>query len=296
MPGKPTPKSPRRSLLFTPGDSRRKINKIKDLAADAIILDLEDAVAVSVKETARQIVCQALINVDFAGTERLVRLNSPATAFFSADLTAVSRAKPDGLIIPKVESSAVLEQIDAALTETELAHNWQAGTIRLLVLIETALGIMNLKEIAQSTPRLDALLFGAEDLAADVGAVRSQLGTEIFYGRSVVVTAAAAYDLQAIDTVFVDVRDLEGLKEDAILARSMGYRGKMAIHPDQIAAINDVFSPTRAEIAKAQQLLEQAALHHDSGSGVFTLDGRMIDAPMIRSAESLLERARLCGP
>lgn len=292
---KPTPKSPRRSLLFTPGDTLRKINKIKDLAADAIILDLEDAVAVNEKEAAREFVCEALITVDFGGKERLVRLNSPATVFFEVDLTAVSEAKPDGLVIPKVESALDLVQIDEALTTVEKERAWSSGAIRLLALIETALGIMNLKEIAQATPRLDALLFGAEDLSADVGAVRTMPGWEIFYGRSAVVTAAAAYDLQAIDTIFVDTRDLDGLKQDAAFARNMGYSGKMAIHPAQIATINEIFSPSPAEIAAAQRLVKLSTELQDAGAGVFMVDGRMVDAPVILTAKRLLERARLCG-
>jgi citrate lyase beta subunit len=288
-------KSPRRSLLFVPGDSRRKISKIIDLSADAIILDLEDAVALSEKESARHLVCHTLVTTDFGGRERLVRVNSPATSFFGADLTAVASARPDGLVIPKAESAAELVRIDEALTDIELAHDWPAGAIRLLALIETALGIMNLKEIAQSTSRLDALLFGAEDLAADMGAVRTQPGWEVFYGRSAVATAAAAYGLQAIDCVYAQVHNVEGLEEDAAFGRNMGYSGKMAVHPGQVAAIDGVFSPSPAAIAAAQLLLQKAAENQDHGAGVFVVDGRMVDAPLILAAERLLERARLCG-
>ena len=292
---KPPLKSPRRSLLFTPGDSINKIDKVKNLAADAIILDLEDAVAVNEKEAARQIVCEALTTIDFGSKERLVRLNSRATVFFNADLTAVSGAKPDGLVIPKIESPMELAQIDATLQDVEAANGWPAGGIRLLALIETALGVLNVREIAQSTSRLDALLFGAEDFVADIGAVRTQPGWEILYGRSAVVTVAAAYGLQAIDTVFIDFRNLDGLNKDAVFARNMGYSGKMAIHSGQIATINDVFSPSPAEIAAAKRLVQLAAELQDSGIGVFMVDGRMIDAPLVLAAERLLERARLAG-
>jgi citrate lyase subunit beta-like protein len=291
----PSAKSPRRSLLFVPGDSQRKISKIKDLRADAIILDLEDAVVLGEKESARHLVCHTLATADFGGKERLVRVNSPATSFFGADLTAVSSARPDGLVIPKVRSPVELERIDEALTGVELAHDWPRGAIRLLALIETALGIMNLKEIAQSTPRLEALLFGAEDLAADMGAVRTQAGWEIFYGRSAVVTAATANGLQAIDCVDVHIHDAAGLRENAIFGRNMGYSGKMAIHPDQVATINEIFSPSPAEIIEAQRLLLAAAAQQDTGTGVFVVDGHMVDAPIILAAELLLERARLCG-
>jgi len=291
----PSLKSPRRSLLFVPGDSRRKIDKIAVLAADAFILDLADSIAVSEKENARQSAYHALKTNDFGAKERLVRINAPITPFFEADLKAVGNGKPDGIVIPKVDSAKVLLQIDQELTALEESHGWSEGEIRLLALIETAAGIMNLKEIAQSTPRLDALLFGAEDLAADMGLTRSKQGWEMFYGRSAVVMAAAAYGLQAIDTVFIDIRDLEGLREDSNQARQMGYNGKMAVHPGQIETINDLFSPSLDELAQAQRLLREAKVHEIGGSGVLTLDGRMVDAPMIRNAERLVQRAQLCG-
>ncbi len=295
MPAGPAPKSPRRSLLFTPGDSPRKIDKIGGLEADTIILDLEDAVAPGEKETARKIVCHVLTTVDFGRKERLVRLNATTTPFFSADLAAVSAAKPDGLVIPRVESAAGLQKIDRVLKAAEQRQGLPGGAIRLFALIETARGIMNLKEIAQATPRLEVLIFGAEDFAADVGAKRTRAGWEIFYARSAVVTAAAANDLQAIDTVFTGIRQLDGLKEDAFLARNMGFSGKLAIHPGQLATINNVFSPTAAEIAAALRLLQQAAEEQKKGSSVFTLDGKMVDAPMVLAAQRLLIRAQLCG-
>jgi citrate lyase beta subunit len=295
MPSEATIKSPRRSLLFTPGDSLRKIEKVRRLEADAIILDLEDAVAVSEKESARETVCRSLDSVDFGKKERLVRLNAAATPFFAADLTAVAAASCDGVVVPKVESPASLADVDAALALAERENNWPEGSRRILALIETALGMMNLKEICQATPRLDALIFGAEDLTADLGAVRSRAGLEILYARCAVVTAAAAYDLQAIDTVFIDIEDLEGLREDANLARNLGFDGKLAIHPGQLATINDVFSPTEEEIAAARRLLQVAAQLRDSGVGAFTMDGQMIDLPLIKAAEQVLERARLAG-
>lgn len=295
MPNYPTAKSPRRSLLFTPGDNRRKIEKVRELPADAIVLDLEDAVAVNAKAEAREIVCEAMREVDFGRKERLVRLNATGTTFFADDLAAAAAAQPDGLVIPKVTSAAELAAIDEALTAVEQEQGWPAASICLLALIETAVGIMNLKEIGQATARLDALIFGAEDFVADIGAVRTREGWEVFHARSAVVTAAAAYELQAVDTVFTDTRDLDGLRAEAEFARGLGYSGKIAIHPAQIAAINEVFSPTAQEIAAAQRLLRLSSQLQDAGAGVFMVDGKMVDMPLIKAAEQLLERARLCG-
>jgi len=286
MDARSIPKSPRRSLLFTPGDSIRKIKKAAQVGADIVILDLEDAVAINQKEEARGNVVSALSDITFEGMERLVRVNSPDSDFFADDLEAIAGTGVDGIVIPKVETAGQLQRLDPYLT---------GSAIRLFVLIETALGVMNIKEIAQSSERLEALLFGAEDLAADLGATRTQAGMEIFYGRSAVVTASAAYGLEAIDTVYLDFNDLAGLKEDARLGQQMGYSGKMAIHPGQIKVINRVFSPTADEIMGAQRLIEAYEVHVAAGSGVFTLDGQMVDKPVVRAAERLLERAKLSG-
>ena len=294
----PTPmnsKTPRRSLLFTPGDSRRKIEKVTDLAADVVVLDLEDAVALSAKDEARRIVCKALKTIDFNGKERFVRINAPGMRLFYDDLRAVSAAQPDGLVIPKVSNTADLVQIDDALTAVEQEQAWPEGSIRLMALVETAAGILNVREIAGATGRLDALIFGGEDFVTDIGTVRTGPGSEIFYARSAVVVAAAAFNLQAIDTVFADTRDGDGLQKDAETARVLGYKGKIAIHPGQIAVINEVFSPSAAEIAAAARLLKLAAQLQDAGAGVFMVEGKMVDAPLIKSAEQLLDRARLCG-
>lgn len=271
------------------------MTKASQLGADSVILDLEDAVAYGQKEEARSKVVATLAEIDFGRTERLVRINAPDTELFAADLKAIAAAKPDGIVVPKVETALQVQQIDDFLVARESSGERPAGATRLLVLVETALGIMNVKEIAQSSNRLDGLMFGAEDLAADVGATRTEAGWEVFYARGAVVTAAAAYDLDSIDGVYLDLHDLAGLEEDAGFAQRMGYTGKMAIHPRQIEVLNRVFSPSPAEIAKAQRLLEAFESHAAAGSGVFTLDGRMVDMPLVRGAESLLERARLSG-
>jgi citrate lyase beta subunit len=197
--------------------------------------------------------------------------------------------------VPKVETAEQIQTIDQILSASELAVGRVSGAIRLFALIETALGVMNIKEIGQSSPRLEGLMFGAEDLAADLRATRSKERWEVFYGRSAVVTAAAAYGLEAIDTVYLDLHDLSGLEKDTLFARQMGYTGKMAVHPNQVDTINRVFSPTEEEIAQAERLLRAYQAHDAAGSGVFTLDGRMIDKAVVRAAENLLDRARLSG-
>jgi citrate lyase beta subunit len=177
----------------------------------------------------------------------------------------------------------------------EMVRRTSLGPVPLLALIETARGVVNLKEIAGADPRLQGLIFGAEDLAGDMGAVRTREGWESFWARGAVVTVAAAFSLQAIDTVFIDLGDEEGLRKDAALACQMGYSGKLAIHPKQVPVIAAAFTPSDEEIARARRLMELHARHQASGTGAFALDGKMVDWPMVRAAERLLARARAGG-
>lgn len=275
----------RRSLLFVPGDDARKIGKAAAACADCVVLDLEDGVAAGRKEAARETIASCLATLDFGRSERLVRVNPVGSELHPADLAAALAAGPDGLVIPKVESA---EQIRHVSSRT-------AGAFSLLALIESARGVMHLAEIAGADPRLEALLFGAEDLAGDMGATRSREGSEAAWARGAVVVAAASAALQAIDTVFVDLGDLEGLARESRDACGMGYAGKMAIHPKQLPAIHAAFTPSDEQIESARRLVEVHASHQAGGEGVFAYEGKMVDWPMIRAAHRLLARARAAG-
>jgi len=280
----------RRAPLFVPGDSERKIEKCLTLQADAVILELEDGVAYSRKTQARHTVAEALRSLNFGRSERLVRINSLETGLAEADIEATIVAGSDGYVIPKVNSAATLAWIDKKLGTWEQKLGRPVGQIKLLAIIETALGVMNLAEIATATARLEALLFGAEDLAGDMGAVRTRAGWEGFYAKSAVVTAAAAYGLEAIDTPYIRLQDPDGLRAEARQALNLGYSGKLAIHPAQLEPLHQIFSPTPEAIASAQRLLAAYQAHIAQGSGVFVLDGRMVDMPMIRAAQKILQK------
>ena len=280
----------RRAPLFVPGDSPRKIEKSLTLPADAIILELEDGVAFNRKVEARQTVAETLQTLDFGPSERLVRINALQTGLAEADLEATITGRPDGYIIPKVETARSLTWIDQRLNTVEQERGWPAGSIRLLALIETPLAVMNLPEIATATPRLDALLFGAEDLAGSMGAVRTKAAWEGFYAKSAVVTAAAAYGLEAIDTPYVDLADLDGLAAEAQRALEMGYSGKLAIHPAQLETLHHIFTPSPEAVAAAQRLLDAYETQAAKGSGAFVLDGRMVDRPMVQAAQKILDK------
>jgi len=282
---------PRRSLLFMPGDSLKKIQKAALWEVDTVIMDLEDGVAQNRKEAACAVVGEALQTLGFGARERLVRLNHISTGRLSTEIDATCVGRPDGYIIPKVEEESDLRATDRLLDATEKRLGLHEGAFRLFAMIETALGIMNLREIARATPRLEGLIFGAEDLVGDLGAVRTREAWEIFYARSAVVTAAAAYDLQAFDMVFTDLNDIAGLDAESCVARQLGYTGKTCIHPSQTPVVNAVFSPSDKEIDRAQRLIAAFEGQQAAGAGAFVFEGQMVDMPMLVAARKVLVRA-----
>lgn len=284
-----------RSVLFMPGDSLRKIQKAAQLEVDALVMDLEDGVAFNQKVQARQTVTQALQTIDFGNRSRFVRINPVDSDFGWDDLHATLPGRPDGYVLPKVRNASAITQVSEWLDQAERANGWPANSVHLLAVIESALAVMKLDDIAQASPRLSALLFGAEDLASDIGAIRSKLGDEVAYARSAVVIAAAAYGLAAIDMVCFDLNDQSGFKAECRVGRSFGYAGKMVIHPNQVAISNRVFSPSPAEIAHAERIVAAYQSQQDAGVGAFTLDGRMVDLPVVRAAELMLEKAKLAA-
>lgn len=285
----------RRSVLYMPGDSLKKITKATQLDVDSIVMDLEDGVALNNKQAGRETIVEAFNTLDFGRRERLVRINPFDSPFAQDDLDKTIGVKPDGYVIPKVESAADLQQVDTFLEQAEQTNGWEVGSIKLLAIIETARGVFHLPQIVTASKRLSALMFGSEDLAGDMGALRTPEGMEILYARSAVVLAAAAYKLDAIDTVYPDFRDHEGLKRESLFAKQLGYCGKMAIHPGQVPIMNDVFVPTPEEIDYAQRLIAANDQHQSEGTGAFAFEGKMVDMPMIRSAQKVIQQATQAG-
>ena len=285
----------RRSLLFMPGDSLRKIEKAISLGVDSIVMDLEDGVALSQKDAARATTLQALQSLDFGRSERLVRINPVGSDLLAADLDATIAGHPDGYAIPKVDFDEQVQAVSEYLALEERRRGWPVGGIKLLPIIETALGVMNVREIALADERVDALLFGAEDLAGDMGALRSMASWEVFYARSAVVTAAKAYRVQAIDQVCFDLNDLDSFEAECQFGRQLGYDGKMVIHPRQVEPAQRIFAPSPEEIERAQRILSAYAEQQAAGVGAFALDGRMVDMPVVRAAEKVVARAMAAG-
>lgn len=285
----------RRALLYVPGDDKHKIEKATALGVDCICMDMEDGVAANRKQQARQTIAEALLSLDFGRAERLVRINAVGSGLEEADLQIVLAAHPQGVVIPKVGSGDQISWASARIAEIEKEYGWPVGQIGLIALVESARAVIDLRAIAGADPRLCALIFGAEDLAGDIGALRTAEAWEVFYARSAVVTHAAAFGLQAIDMVNIDFRNLDRLKAEALMGARMGFSGKQVIHPDQIEPVQLAFTPDDQAIARAKHVLELFADYQKAGKGAFAIDGIMVDAPLIRAAERVLARAAAAG-
>ena len=284
----------RRALLYMPGDDRRKIEKALTFGVDCICMDMEDGVAASRKAEARATIAQALQELDFGKSEKLARINSVGSGWERDDIDAVLPFHPDGIVIPKVESREQIEWGSKIIEAAELKYGWPLHSVRMLVGVETARGILNLKEIA-SHPRLDGIIFGGEDFAASIGARRTKDATELLYARQAVVAACAAYGLQAIDIVFIDFKDSEGLRVEAEQGAGFGFSGKQVIHPNQVQVTQEAFTPSAKMIEEARRIIETFEASQKEGRGAYALDGKMIDMPLLKNAQKVLGRARAAG-
>src|SRR5665648_955825 len=281
----------RRALLYVPGDDRHKIEKALTLNVDCICMDMEDGVAPDREQEARLSILSALHELDFGSAEKLVRINPVGSGMEADELAAVLPAHPAGIVIPKVENAGQVAWVSGQIESVELAHGWPLNSIRLIVDVETARGMLNLGEIA-AQPRLDAIIFGAEDFAADTGATRTPEAWEVFHARSAIVIAAAAYGLQAIDMVSIDFKDMDKLRTESRFGAQLGYTGKQIIHPNQVAPVQEAFSPDQAAVQHAQRIVDSFEASLKEGKGAYALDGnKMIDMPLVKAARSVLLRA-----
>ena len=284
-----------RSLLFVPGDSERKLEKGLGSGTDVLIVDLEDSVSNARKAAARTIAAEFLTaRAGEPGPKLYVRVNDFSTGLTDEDLAAVVKAGPHGIMLPKSAGGADVERLSAKLRVHEAEAGLQDGAIRILPIItETATGLLAAASYSAALPRLAGVTWGAEDLSADVGArsARDETGryTDVFrLARAMTVLAAAKAETAAIDTVFVDFRDMEALRRECLDAERDGFTGKMAIHPAQVPVINEAFTPSREAIAEARAISEAFAGAGDVG--VVGIDGKMYDRPHLRRAERLLAR------
>jgi citrate lyase subunit beta/citryl-CoA lyase len=291
MPRAISPSGLVRSLMFVPGHQQRMVDKALGLRElDAAILDLEDGVPPTEKGTARDLVTAALATREADRPARLVRVNAIGTKQFEADLRALSSTSLDGVVLPKVESPADVERTESALARVEEARGESVGTTPCVASIESALGLVNAVAIATSSPRVVGLLFGAEDFANDSGmpTTREAEARELLYARSAVVVAAASARKLSFDGIWPDITDNIGLRRDALQARRLGFSGKTLIHPDQIATVNEAFSPQLEELEHAKAMLAAFEQAQTRGEGAIEFRGQLVDAPIVERARRVL--------
>ena len=287
-----------RSLLFVPGDNQKKLQKGLDSGADALILDIEDSVALDAKPAARELARDFLKEVSTKATRPrlIVRVNALSTGLTEADLDAIMPGAPDAIMLPKAEGGPDLTHLAAQIAVREAECDLADGATRIIAIAtETGKGIFALGSYAGASHRLEALTWGAEDLSADLGAETNRLEDGSYadpyrLARALTLFAATAAQVDAIDTVFTNFRDDAGFRAECLASRRDGFTGKMAIHPAQVPIINEIFAPSPAALAKAQQII--ALFEANPGAGVIGLDGEMLDRPHLIKAQRLVARAR----
>ncbi len=286
-----------RSLLYVPGISERMILKARDAAADAVILDLEDAIAPEQKAEARMMVARVLREVDFGNKEVFVRINSLATEYGADDVRAMAASGSAGLLIPKAESPDDVAAVCRILTsEPSEPANEQSKpsepSRKLLCLIESPRGVLFSREIAAASPMMAGLVFGAADFVRETGCILTDGEPELLFARSQTLLAARAAGIAAFDSPHFIIADLEGLRRSSQAARHLGYDGKTIIHPSHIAIVNEVFAPSPEAIAEAERIVAAMDAAQAEGRGAISLDGRLIDQVHLATARRLLEQAR----
>jgi len=279
----------RRSWMFVPGHRQRMLDKALALGTlDVVMLDIEDGVAPEEKQTARRQIgaCLARPDAPAGGPVRFVRINRVGRDLMRQDLAHVIQPGLDGLVLPKVETPDQVTLVDRMLTDGEPQAKIPAGRTGLLVAIESPLGLRNAYEIATASPRVVGLAFGGEDLAQALGLPLRREGEarDLVFQRSMLVMAAAAADVQAVDGIWPDLQDVEGLKRYALQSRRLGFAGMSAIHPSQVAPINEIFSPTADEVAYCRQVIEAFEAAVARGEGAIAFGGQMIDLPIVERA------------
>ncbi|MED4224994.1 citrate (pro-3S)-lyase subunit beta [Neobacillus cucumis] len=281
----------RRSMLYVPGNNPGMIRDATIYGADSIMFDLEDSVSLLEKDAARLLVYEALKTIDYGRTEILVRVNGLNTPYGREDIEAIVRAKPDAIRLPKTETPEDVVEADELISLIEKQAGMEHGTIKLMAAVESALGVINAYKIATASTRLIGIAIGAEDFVTDLKTTRSPEGIELLAARSQILFAARAAGIDALDTVFSDVEDEEGFSREVKLIKQLGFDGKSLINPRQIQVVHDIYSPTEDEIMKAIRVIEAAKEAEAKGSGVISLNGKMIDKPIVERAQRVLEIA-----
>jgi len=281
-----------RSLLFVPGNQPRMLERAAGLKPDAFIPDMEDSVPLEEKANAREITASYLVNLAAGGTLVIPRVNSLDTGLLDDDLAGVVGKSIFGVSVGKIETPQDIAAISVKLEALERKAGIEVGSVNLIPWIETAMAIVHLYEICTASPRIVGVAFGAEDFTNDMGIERTESESETYFARNSIAVTARAANVLALDTPYFSFRDPDGLRENANTAKQYGFKGKFAIHPAQIDIINETFSPSDAEIEQARRVVEAFEEAVSRGRGSTSLDGMVVDVPVVKRAEAVLELAK----
>ncbi len=285
----------RRTMLYVPGNNPGMIKDAGIYGADCIMFDLEDSVSLNEKDAARFLVYEALTSLDLGDKEHLVRINSLESGLGLADLEAIVRTGKAVIRLPKTETPQDVLECEAEIARIEEAAGLQVGSTNMMAAVESAAGVLNAREIALSSPRLIGIAIGAEDYVTDLKTTRSEDGIELLFARSAILLAARAAGIDAIDTVYSDVNNEEGLRKEVQLIRQLGFDGKSIINPRQIGIIHEIYTPTKKDIDHALAVLDAIQQAERKGSGVISLNGKMVDRPIVLRAQRVISLAKASG-
>lgn len=282
----------RRTMMFVPGNNPSMMRDAHIYGPDSIMFDLEDSVSINEKDSARMLVYHALKTINYGAVEKVVRINPLSTPYGKQDVEAMVKAGVQVIRMPKTETAQEVKDLEAEIERVEREIGKEVGSTLIMAAIESALGIVNAYAIATASKRMMGIALGAEDYCANLKTQRSREGTELLLARQTIVVAARAAGIDALDTVFSDLNDMEAFKNEVRFIKQLGFDGKSIINPRQIGPVNEVFTPTPAEIEKAKRIVAALKEAEAKGSGVISLNGKMIDKPVVIRAQRTLDFAR----
>lgn len=281
----------RRTMLYVPGNNPAMIKDIYIYQPDSIMFDLEDSISLAEKDSARFLVSEALTNVDYLGIETVVRVNGLDTEYGLSDLECIVRAQPDVIRLPKTETSEDIHEMEEIIARIELENDIPVGKTKMFAAIESAKGVLNAYSIATSSKRLVGIALGAEDYVTNLRTNRSPEGIELLFARGQILNAARAANISAVDTIYSDVENEEGFRREVEHIKQLGFDGKSIINPRQIDIVHEIFAPKPKEIEYALQVIAAIKQAEKENSGVISLNGKMIDKPIVERAERVLQLA-----
>lgn len=284
----------RRTMMFLPGNNPGMLTDAHIYKPDSIMIDLEDAVSINQKDAARMLVYHALKTIDYGDVETVVRINGLDTGLGEKDIEAVVRAGVDVIRLPKTDNAQDIKDVDEIITRVEKEIGREGETL-MMAAIESANGVVNAIEIAHASPRMMGIALGAEDYVTNLKTTRSSHGMELFAARSQIVLAARSAGIACFDTVNSNLDDMEQFREEVQFIKDLGFDGKSVIHPKQIAVVNEVYTPTEKDIRKSMRIIAGAKEAERRGSGVISVDGKMVDGPIIVRARRILDLAVASG-